>query len=164
MITDDNRISATLPDEDIAGILEAIKSIQERLPFLVSLTAQQRKELPKMKDKSAAFDGKCAGYMVSNPELVPGFVEVAEVEKDRALRDRILKFLPQLQALGELVDSTLMVVNSEIWMADLAYYQSAREAARRNRSGAEGIYNDLRLRFPGTPSAAEPAAVEPAKV
>ncbi|MES2707629.1 MAG: hypothetical protein V4726_13625 [Verrucomicrobiota bacterium] len=51
----------------------AIQTIRDQLPFLVSLTAQQRKEMPKMRDRSAAFDDKCTTYMASNPELVPGW-------------------------------------------------------------------------------------------
>ena len=34
-------------------------------------------------------------------------------------------------------------------MADLAYYQSVREAAHRGRDGAQDVYDDLRQRFPG---------------
>jgi hypothetical protein len=52
-------------------------------------------------------------------------------------------------------------VSSEVWMADLAYYQSVREAAHRSRAGAQDIYDDLRQRFPGTrtgQAAPEPAA------
>jgi hypothetical protein len=148
-MTDDNRLSASLAAEDITAILAAITTLNNKLPFLLSLTAQQRRDMPKMSDKSAAFDDKCSTYMTSNPELLPGFVSAAEVGKDRDLRNQIMQFFPQLSALHEAVDDTLMVVNSEIWMADLAYYQSAREAAHRNRPGAEAIYTDLRQRFPG---------------
>jgi hypothetical protein len=45
-------------------------------------------------------------------------------------------------------------------MADLAYYQSVREAAHRSRAGAQDIYDDLRQRFPGT--RASQATPEPA--
>jgi len=49
---------------------------------------------------------------------------------------------------------------SEVWMADLAYYQSVREAAHRNRAGAQDVYDDLRQRFPGV--RASKATPEPA--
>ena len=42
-----------------------------------------------------------------------------------------------------------MVVNSELWMADLAYYQNVRQAAKRGIAGAQAIYDDLKKRFPG---------------
>ncbi len=72
-MNDDNRISAPPPKDIITNILVAIQTIRDQLPFLVSLTAQQRKEMPKMRDRSAAFDDKCTTYMASNPELVPGW-------------------------------------------------------------------------------------------
>ena len=42
-----------------------------------------------------------------------------------------------------------MVVSSEIWKADLAYYKNARDAALRGIAGAKTIYEDLSPRFPG---------------
>ena len=113
--------------------------------------------MPRLGEKTVGFDEKCVAYMQSNPELLPGFVDTAEVDKDRALRAQLLRFAVDLQGLSMQVDDSLTVVGSEILMADLAYYQSAREAARRGRPGAQGIYDDLRSRWP-TGSAAEPKA------
>jgi hypothetical protein len=142
---------------DVAAILAAINTVRTKLPFLVSITTQERKELPKLGDKSMGFDAKCESYMASNPEFLPGFVDPAEVGKDRTVRDQILKFWPQLQTLCEAVDDTLMVVNSELWMADLSYYQNVRQATKRGRDGADVIFNDLKDRFPGgSPQPATP--------
>lgn len=148
-MTDDNRISASMTAADITDILAALATIHTKLPFLISITNQERKEMAKLGDKSMGFDEKCFAYMNSNPEFLPGFIQIAEVLKDRTLRAQIMEFLPQVATLCETVDDTLMVLNSELWMADLAYYQSVREAARRGRAGADTIYNDLRQRFPG---------------
>ena len=115
-----------------------------------------------MGDKSVGFDDKCQGYMGSNPEFLPGFIQLAEIVKDRNLRAQMLQFVPQLRVLMDALEDTLTVVSSEIWMADLAYYQSVREAARRNRPGAELIYNDLKARFPGSPTPIEPPPPPPA--
>jgi hypothetical protein len=62
----------------------------------------------------------------------------------------LLRFAAELQTLATSVDDTVQLVSSEVWMADLAYYQSVREAAHRSRAGAQDIYDDLRQRFPGT--------------
>ena len=155
-MTEDNRISATISDADVATILTKIQDIDALLTFLISISNEDRQVLPKMGDKSVGFDDKCAGYMGSNPEFIPGFIQIAEVTKDRNLRGQILKFLPQFRVFLELLEDTFLVVNSEIWMADLAYYQSVREAKRRGRSGADTIFNDLRQRFPGNPQPVPP--------
>jgi hypothetical protein len=155
-MSDMNRVSATLSAADITAIQDAITTILSKLPFLVSLSADDRKSLPKMSDKSQGFDDKCVVYMASNPEFVPGFVDVAEVTKDRTLRGQIMQFFAPLQTLCESVDDTLMVVNSEVWMADLAYYQNVREGAKRGLAGADTVYGDLRVRFPGPGPKANP--------
>lgn len=151
-ITEDNRISASITDADITTILGKIQDVDALVPFAISIPNQERQEVPKMGDKSVGFDDKCAGYMASNPEFIPGFVDMAEVAKDRVLRAQLLKFLPQLRVLVEKLEDTALVVNSEIWMADLAFYQAVREARKRGRAGADTIYNDLRPRFPGRPT------------
>jgi len=156
-MTEDNRVSANLTAAQITAILAAVQAIHTEVDsFVVSVSNQDRQEIPKMGAKSVGFDDKCAGYMASNPEFLPGFIAIAEVTKDRGLRAQLLEFIPQLRTLMEGLEDTLLVVNSEIWMADLAYYQSVREAKRRGRTGADTIYNDLRERFPGTPQPVTP--------
>jgi len=153
-MADDNRVSANLTAAQITAILAAVQAIHAEVDsFTVSISSQDRQEIPKMGSKSVGFDDKCEGYMASNPEFLPGFIDPAEITKDRGLRAQLLQFIPQLRTLMEGLEDTLMVVNSELWMADLAYYQSVREAKRRGRTGADTIFNDLRERFPGTPQA-----------
>ena len=49
----------------------------------------------------------------------------------------------------EMLDDTALLVGSEIWMADLSFYQTVRQAARRDVPWADTIYDDLKERFPG---------------
>ena len=148
-MTSDNRLSASMTAQDITDILAALTTIRTKAPFLISIPNQERQEIAKLGDKSIGFHEKCKGYMASNPEFLPGFISAAEIAKDEALRNQLLQFFPNLNTLCETVDDTLLVLGSELLMADLAYYQSVREAAKRGRAGADTIYNDLRTRFPG---------------
>lgn len=81
----DNRISVTMLPADKTAVLAAIATIKTTMPYLLNLTKEERRGLPKLGDKSLAFDEKCAGYMASRPELVPSFVNAAELVKDRVL-------------------------------------------------------------------------------
>lgn len=150
IMNDMNRISASLSAADIAAINNAIQTIRTKLPFLIGLSDDDRQDMPKMKEKSEAFHEKAMGYMETNPEFIPGFIEKPEVDKDQELRGEMMQFVPQLQTLKRSIDDTLMKLNSELWMADLAYYQNVRQAAKRGVKDAQAIYNDLRGRFPGS--------------
>jgi hypothetical protein len=160
-MSNDNRISAVMPDEDVNLIQLSLTNIRHALPFLVTLSGQERRELPKMGPKSVGFDEKCTTYMTNRPEFVPGFVDPVEVQKDRALRAQLLRFASELETLTNSVDDTLQLVSSEIWMADLAYYQTAREAAHRGRAGAQDVYDALSTRFPGAPTGKNTAVKSP---
>ena len=154
-----NRISATLSDADITEIEGHLAAIRAKMPFLITLTAKERRAKSKLGEKSMGFEEKCETYMLSNPQFMPGFIGLEEVDKDRTLRTQLLHLSAQHQALSATIQDTLMLTGSDLWSSDLAYYQSVQEAARRGLPGAEAIYNDLKSRFPGT---AHPAAPVPA--
>src|SRR6185312_4181057 len=145
----DNRISATLAPADKTAVLDAINIIKTKLPFLVNLSSLERRAMPKMSDKTLAFDEKCVLYMAAHPELLPGFVTADEVMKDRTLRLDLTEVLQELQQVTQGVSDTVMLASSEAYKADLAFYQNARQAAQRGVMGADTIYNDLSERFPG---------------
>ena len=106
-------------------------------------------KMAKFGGASMAFDEQCASYMASAPNLVPPFVDPAEVAKDRALRLVLAEIVRELRKLTEMADDTLMLVGSELWLGDVSFYQTVKQAARRNVLGADTIYDDLKERFPG---------------
>ncbi len=146
---DDNRISATVSPTDKTAIMTKLTEIKALLPFLINLTKDERIELPKLGPASLAFDEHCASYMATAPNLIPPFVDAAEITKDRNLRLVLADLLREAHKLCEMLDDTLLLVGSEIWMADLSFYQTVRQAARRDVPGADAIYDDLKERFPG---------------
>ena len=48
-------INVTLSDADLKEIRQAIATIQQKLPFLITLNTTERKRLFKMGDKRLAF-------------------------------------------------------------------------------------------------------------
>jgi hypothetical protein len=148
-LPNDNRISAELTAANVTAILTKFTEIKTLLPFLLNLTKDERIRLPKLGASSLAFDEQCQTYMASSPNLVPPYVTVAEVDKDRALRVQVAEILREGKKLTEALGDTLMVIGSEIWLADLSFYQSVRQAARRDVLGADTVYDDLKERFPG---------------
>lgn len=48
----DNRISASLSQPDREAVMRAIATIRKKLPFLIDLTTEERRSLPKLGNKS----------------------------------------------------------------------------------------------------------------
>ncbi|MFN0112783.1 MAG: hypothetical protein ACKVZH_28320 [Blastocatellia bacterium] len=80
----ENKISATLPQEDTDSILGAIKLIKEKLPFLINLTVDESRAL-----NYAKASGKAAALQATLDELGKRFAKkpgVATAAKVAAAR------------------------------------------------------------------------------
>jgi len=145
-----NRISLTIPEADLQAIQDAIGVLQDKLlPHLIALSPEDRGGLPKMGDKTVAFVQKAVDYMRDNPELIPGYLDHQEMERDLGAVDRLGEFLRPLSQLAAGLDDSMMAAGSEAYATALAYYQAVKVAARLRVPGAEAIAADLGERFPG---------------
>ncbi|MEQ8757893.1 MAG: hypothetical protein RID09_30855 [Coleofasciculus sp. G1-WW12-02] len=75
-------ISATLSDEDKEAIKAAIKTIEEKLSFLVNLSVEERRKLFKMGDKSLGFVQNSLNIAQSNPDILPNSFDFNEFVQD----------------------------------------------------------------------------------
>jgi hypothetical protein len=144
----ENLISIEIPSEKIAKALEAIKTLDEILrEYLISLTAEDRKEVPKLGDRSLPFVNKTLDYSVTNPEFVPPYMSVPELRKDVEAVTQLNKIYWPLNQLVSHLSDTIMLAGSEAYSATLAYYNSVKQAAKMNVPGAKLIFEELSKRF-----------------
>ncbi len=153
----DNRISLELTPAKKAAIVTAVMALKTELQGItINLNQEERQSLPKVADKTLAFDEKCKAYMASRTDLVPSFLDTVELAKDRKLVDDLLPCLREIAPICEGLEDTISLAYTDIYVADLAFYQNVKQAAKRGVSGTDTIYDDLKTRFPGRPKA-EPA-------
>lgn len=156
-MSNDNRISTEITPQKKAAIVAAIQALKTELQgIIINLNVDERQSLPKIGDKTLAFDEKCKAYMTQRPELVPGFVVMAEVNKDRKLVADLMPCLQELAPICEGLEDTIALAYTDIYTADLAFHANVKQAAKRGVPGTDTIYNDLKERFPGRPSANPP--------
>lgn len=139
-------ISASLSDTDLAAILESLATLESKLPFLVSLTADERNKRVKLGDKSLAFVENCLAVATQNPDILPSSFSKAEFEKDILLTRQLNKVLLPLQQACEKVADTQAVVGSEAMQAALLVYEYAKSAQRYN-PGMKTVVEQLGQRF-----------------
>jgi len=154
----DNRISLAITAAQKTAIVTAVTALKTALDGIITnLNVDERRSLPKIGDKSVAFDEKCAAYMASRPELVPSFLDTAEMTKDRQLVADLLPCFRELAPLCEGLEDTITLAQSDNMVGDLAFYQNVQAAAKRGVPGTDTILADLKTRFPGRPKATPPA-------
>lgn len=141
----ENRVSAVLKQEDADAVLEAIKTIKEKLPFLIDLSPEERKALPKMGDKTEAFVSKAAEVAKQNGDFLPRSFDVDEMTRDVTLYNGLRSIKLALAPLTELVDDTLLEVGSEAYASALVVYQYAKNAGQG--AALDDVVDELGKRF-----------------
>lgn len=146
----ENKVAFVLSDEEKTQVMDAVGVLTAVLePKLTNLSADDKKELPKMGDKTVAFVEKSLEYAEQYPNYIPDFINVAEAKIDlqsvRALRQL---FLP-LERITNEIDSTITLAGSEAFSSSLSIYKVLKNAAVMGQAGASEATADLSSRFPG---------------
>ncbi|MBD2451813.1 hypothetical protein H6G76_32780 [Nostoc sp. FACHB-152] len=149
-------VSATLTVNDKEVLLQAITTIKEKLPFLIDLSNEERKALPKMGDKSRAFVSKALEIATQNPEFLPRSFDLEEMRKDVQLYEALYPLLLALSQLQELVDDTSLAVGSEAYAAALQVYSYAKASGQTG--GLDTVVEEMGQRFARKSRKAKPQA------
>jgi hypothetical protein len=144
----ENKISIEIPAADLAAVKAALQQVQTILaPYVIALTPEQRKRIPKMSDGTEPFVEKVMDYAESDPQFLPPFVNLVELKKDW---QAVLGLMPLLRMVDQIQDTlsdTAMMAGSEAYIGALSYYNSVKQAAKVNAPDAKAIHEDLRKRF-----------------
>jgi len=150
-------INATLADQDLQEVKQAIATIQKKLPFLVTLNAIERKRLFKMGDKRLAFVQTSLNAAQSNRNILPASFDLDGFSNDYRLAISLMDIEMQLNQLSEQVDDTLLAVGSEAMISSLTVYDYVKTAAKKTpglKSIAEQLGHLFRAMKSRTPKAA----------
>lgn len=153
-----NRISAAISAQDKAEIKQAIALIESKLPFLLGLTADERKVLPKINRQNKLFVDETIQACADNGAILPAFIKVDEMRKDFDLFVDLGDIALPLSQLYEKVRDTQMLAGSESFSTSLAVYKMFQLAAASGMPGMDTVADKLAERFSGqgTPSEEQP--------
>jgi len=138
-----------IPADVLEQIATKSREIKELIaPYAIALTSSERRNLPKMGDKSIAFVEKAYQYFIENSALRPNFVDEADYTADyRDAMDLRVAAINIAQANDALSD-LLLISGSEAYQASLGVYANFATQAERNIGNAKTLYGELRKRFP----------------
>jgi hypothetical protein len=125
--------------------MAAINTIREKLPFLVSLTASDRRAMAKMGDKTRAFVEKSMEFAIHHPDYLPRLFDLEEMRRDVELSTTLYPVLMSLIHLHELVQDTYTVVGQEAYAAARVVYKSAK--VNGQGAGLDTAIADMGRRF-----------------
>jgi hypothetical protein len=139
-------ITGSLSPQDIQEIKTALQTIQKKLPFLITLSNEERRRLLKMGDKSLAFVNNSVTAAQSNREILPASFDVEELVRDYQLASALTELLTSMRQITEQVDDTLLAVGSEAMSSSLTVYDYVKTAAKKT-PGLKTVAEQLGERF-----------------
>ena len=139
-------IAAALSPQDIQEIKAALQTVQKKMPFLITLSTEERRKLVKMGDKSLAFVNNSVTAAQSNREIIPATFDIEELVQDYQLATALTELLISMQQLTEQVDDTLMAVGSEAMTGSLTVYDYVKTASKKT-PGLKTVAEQLGERF-----------------
>jgi hypothetical protein len=139
-------VNASISPQDIQEIKAALQTIQKKLPFLITLSVEERRKLFKMGDKSLAFVNNSVAAAQSNRDILPASFNVEELVQDYQLATTLTEILTSMRQLTEQVDDTLLAVGSDTMTSSLTVYDYVKTAAKKT-PGLKTIAEQLGERF-----------------
>lgn len=146
-----DQLSYVLAPDRAIEIAKKYDELHKLCDFTVILTPDERSVLPIMGDKTVAFVEKSLEMAKSNPQLLPAYMNVPELESDLNLAKAISPIINNLESLLASLKDTALLAGSEAYSAALVFYNTVKAAQKNNVVGAEVLYNELKQRFPGRP-------------
>ena len=109
-----NQISAKFCDEDLKEVLQAITTIRQKLPFLVKLSAGDKKTTAMLDDGHTPFATKALDYASREASISPNPLLLEEAKLDSNLYGKLQTVDRELARPSELVADTKMLAGSEL--------------------------------------------------
>lgn len=138
-------IDATLTQQEIDTIITALKTIREQMPFLIGLSVQERRQIPKMGRKAQTFAVRALDMAVQHNEVMPRHLNIEEARRDIALFEALSPILQAVNHLRELLGDTQMLAGSEAYAAARLAYNSAKLSGKN--LGLDEVMEDLAQQF-----------------
>lgn len=104
-----NRLNVTATAVQVTAVKAAFQTILTNLPFLVGLTADERKSLNAIDVSNKAFTTDAINAGVNNPTLIPPYLSVANMKNDLTLFTQLDEISSLANQLCENIEDTKML-------------------------------------------------------
>lgn len=143
-----NKISVSFSETDKESVLEKIAEVKASLPFLVSLTIEERKKLRKMGPKSVDYVRQSLEGAKAFPDELKKSFDAVEMEKDFTLINNLLGVQIACQSILESINDTMMAGGIDAMEASDEVYASLKSSAKSNVN-AKAMVDKISERFKG---------------
>jgi len=139
-------IDAVISPADLQAVRDAFATISQKLPFLVTLTAEERRRLFKSGPDSLSFVENALAAAKNNPEILPASFDNAGFKKDVELFALLTDLNTRAASVASQLDDTRLAVGSEAMQAASLVYKYV-QAGAKTTPGLKPVADQLGERF-----------------
>jgi hypothetical protein len=162
-------IDASVLAADLQGVKDAFAVVLNKLPFLITLTVNDRKGIAKLGADSLSFVQNTITAVQARPSIFPASFDVAAFQRDFDLFAVMTELTTLAQSVTSQLDDTRLAVGGEA-MQEASQAYGYIKAAAKTEPGLKPVAEQLGERFQRasktkTKTAAKSAGTQvPAKV
>jgi hypothetical protein len=140
-----NLISLQLSPEQLSDIQATLTRLEQQLACLLSLSADDRKRLNKMGQKSEAFCRQTLSVLSANPQIVPPRLDIPEAIRDLTALDQLKPILDRIEQLAERGSDTEMALGADVMEVALEGYALLKVSG--NEQGLDSLRKEIGSRW-----------------
>lgn len=139
-------IDATLSAADLQAVKDAFAEVLEKLPFLINLTADERKSTVKTGPDSLSFVTNALAAAQANPTILPVSFITQAFKNDVDLFAVLTELSTLATSVASQIDDTRLAVGGEAMQAATQVYSYVKTAAK-STPGLKPVAAQLGERF-----------------
>ena len=142
-------VSAVMTPDQMSQALSAIQTLNDLMPFLISLTEDERDSLYTLGSKSVDFVQGAYQAVQTVPHVFPASLDTAEFARDTALFANLNELRIQLKSFLDKFTDTYDEVGAEALFTARFVYKQVKMAHESGTPGLKSILDMLSERFKG---------------
>jgi hypothetical protein len=135
----ENRISIELTTELVNHIKGLVDQIEEKLPFLISLTSDERNSYPKLSRENELFVEETIRAADTHKSVLPSYIHTDEMAKDLELFQQLNRVMVRLNNVHSKVKDTMHIAGAEALSTALVTNNMFQIAAKMGVDGMESV-------------------------
>lgn len=146
-LLNNSHLSASLSEQDMTDLLDALNVIDRLMPFLVELTPKEMKSLAKIDVSNQNFAMETINVLETTAVQLPANMSKEEIKKDLDLYQQLNRLRLRIEQLAKTVKHTTILAGSQAYSSSLVVYKLIQTYANAGISGYAALEDRLKIRF-----------------
>lgn len=143
-----NKITGVFTDSAKSDVIKKINEARALMPFLITLTEEERKRLKGIGNKNLSYVQKCLEGALAFPDELKKNFNTPEFKKDVELFNNLIGAYVACAAFLETIDDSMKAAGIDAMGSASEVYASLKSSAKNN-ANVKAIVAEIAERFKG---------------